>query len=59
MARGNLGREPPNKRWRPDKIDAMRKELLESGATLRELAEREGVSPQRISQLVGKLNRKN
>jgi predicted DNA-binding protein YlxM (UPF0122 family) len=45
-----------DERWPPAKVKAMRKELL-AGATLQEIADRESVSKQRISQVVGKLNR--
>ncbi len=43
--------------WPAEKIEAMRKELLEDGATLQLIATREGVSRQWISQLVGRLDR--
>lgn len=48
------GKQPAKKRWTPEKIESMRRELL-NGATLPELAKREGVSHQRISQLVGRV----
>ncbi len=44
---------PQKRRRPPEKIEAMRKELLEDGATLQEIGVREGVTKQRISQLVG------
>ncbi len=44
-------------RWPREKIEAMRKELLEDGMTLQEVADREGYSPQRISQIIGPLGR--
>jgi len=52
------GRTPPNKRWTEEKIESMRRELL-NGATLPEVARREGVTHQRISQLVGRIRYPN
>jgi len=49
---------PSSRRRSPEQIEAMRTELLEGKVTFKELAVREGVSPQRISQLVGPLNHK-
>jgi DNA-binding CsgD family transcriptional regulator len=43
--------------WSLEKIQAMRQELLEGGLTLRQVAQHEGVSLQRIQQLVGRLDR--
>jgi hypothetical protein len=45
------------RRWTADKTEAMRRELLEEGLTLRQLAERERVSVQQISKVVGRLGR--
>ena len=44
-------------RWPPYKVEAMRRELLEEGKTLKQIGEREGVSGEWIRQLVGNLNR--
>lgn len=40
------------RRWPPEKIEAMRQELA-GGATLQQVGDREGVSRERIRQLVG------
>jgi transcriptional regulator with XRE-family HTH domain len=44
-------------KWPPEKIEAMRRELLQEDKSLREIAKREGVTGERIRQLVGNLNR--
>jgi AraC-like DNA-binding protein len=49
---------PVYRHWSPEQIEAMRKELIEDGATLQQIADREGKSRQRISQLVGPLKRR-
>jgi transposase-like protein len=41
--------------WSPEEIKAMRKEVLEDGTTIKQLAERNGVTHQRIQQLIGPL----
>jgi len=48
-----------NRRWSSEEIEAMRKELLEEDKTLEEIGKREGVSRERIRQLVGNLDRGN
>jgi Homing endonuclease associated repeat len=45
------------RRWTPEKVKAMRRELLEGGLTLKQVAERERVSVQQISKVVGRLDR--
>lgn len=45
-----------NRRWTPEKIESMRKEVLEQGTTMAQIAEREGVTYQRIQQLIGPLH---
>jgi len=48
-----------SRRWPSEKIEAMRKELLQDEMTFKQIADREGVSRQLIHQLVGNLGRKN
>jgi hypothetical protein len=52
------GQASRGKKWTPERILAMRKELLRGKATLQQVADREGVSRQRISSLVGPLKRR-
>jgi DNA-binding CsgD family transcriptional regulator len=47
----------PTPQRSPEQIEAMRRELLEEGCTLQQIADREGITRQRVYQLVGPLRR--
>lgn len=51
-----IRRPDRSRRWTLEKIAAMRQEIVEEGKTLQEIGEREGVSRERIRQLVGNVD---
>lgn len=55
----NLGglRLPRGVKWPPEKLEAMREEVKAGRATIREIADREGVTPKHLHSLLGKLGR--
>ena len=56
MSPKNRGLTPPNKRWSKEEVDKMRRRVINRLASVEEIAEEQGVSPQRIYYLIGNIS---